>query len=488
MKKIVLIALSILFLSHLIAEEVAISGINEAHYVYRSVEGAHNQYFRDKFKFLLQYSNFRFGMSYVGELPKYRKFQPLNQMDSSDLYSEWEERYLEYNTGDYMVKAGNYDALIGSGMILHAYYNDDLDEDYRLDGFYGRVEKDKWSLQAFHGILPTEDESVDANDVVNGADIEISPIQPLTLGFAALSNQEYQGADNYTYSIREVISGRIGYYHDFFELNTEYAESKQYHNELGGTNYGNAIYSDLNIYAGKFTLTGAYKNYDNFVHRLNELPTVNHSEEPLVDYGYDVGSGEEGYMTVIRFVPDFENEFIINFANGWSKDETIEQIDIYSKYRHDFEDFSIVAEYSQLENTWQTGNVNFWAQEIKPKLSVDFMLADMPALLKAEYKMEKHGEYTHEEIETLKHEPSLQADLGIKEYAVSVLASYHFWDDGEIDANTPKIGVEVVAPIWSHTELKVFVGSEKGGLVCRNGVCNYQAPFDGARIDLITRF
>ena len=488
MKKIILITLLLIVGSILLADDFSISGINEAHYVYKSAEDSLNQYFQDKFKFLMQYNDFRFGMTYVGEFPKYRKFEPLAELDPSNLHNEWEERYVEFNTGEYMVKAGNFDALIGSGMILHAYYNEDLDEDYRLDGFYGRIVKDAWSLQAFHGILPTEDVSFEADDVINGADLEITPIAPLTLGFAALSNQEYQGADNYNYSIREVISGRMGFYHDYFEVNAEYAESKQYHNEFGGTKYGNAFYSDLNVYAGMFTVTGAYKNYDKFVHRLNELPTVNHSEEPLVDYGYDVGSGEEGYMAVVRFVPNFENELVVNFANGWSKDDTIEQIDIHAEYRRDFESFTLITEYSHLENTWEIDNVNYWAQEMTPKISVDFLLGDMPTMLKAEYKIEKHEEYTHISEETIKYEPTLQADIGIKQYAISLLASYHYLDGEDINANTPKIGVEFVAPLWNHTELKVFAGSEKGGLVCRNGVCNYQAPFEGARIDLTTRF
>lgn len=489
MKKIILIALISIVASVLVAQNVTVSGINEAQYIYKSAADSLNQYFQDKFKFLLQYNDFRFGMTYVAEMPKYKKFEPLAELDSSDLYSQWEERYVEFNTGEYMAKAGNFDALIGSGMILHAFYNSDLDEDYRLDGFYGRVTKENWSIQAFHGLLPTDNESfADIDDVVNGVDLEISPITPLTLGFATMANQEYQGADNYKYSIREVLSGRMGFYHDLFELNAEYAESKKYHNEFGGTKYGNAFYSDINIYAGKFTFTGAYKNYDKFVHRLNELPTVNHSEEPLVDYGYDVGFGEEGFMTVVRFVPNFENELVINFANGWSKDDKIEQIDIHSEFRHDFENLTLIAEYSHLENSWEIDNVNFWALEMNPKISVDFMIGDMPTMLKAAYKIEKHEEFTHFADETISYEPMLQADIGIKQFAISLMASYQYNDEEDFNANTPKIGAEIVAPLWNHTELKVFAGSEKGGIVCRNGVCNYQAPFEGARIDLTTRF
>jgi len=36
--------------------------------------------------------------------------------------------------------------------------------------------------------------------------------------------------------------------------------------------------------------------------------------------------------------------------------------------------------------------------------------------------------------------------------------------------------------------MRLFVGKEKGGKVCRNGICKYRNQFEGLRLELITAF
>lgn len=467
---------------------LSISGINEALYVYNNAPDSVKHYMQDDFKFNVIYNNFRFGMKYQGHLPKYEKFTPLAELEADDLSSTWTDRYVEYNSPELVIRGGNFDMLIGSGMILHAYYNSDLDKDYRLDGFYGKWQNTMLKMQAFYGVLANEDVPAH-DDAINGVDITLNPVKPFTIGAAAFSNREYQGADNYAYSIREVYSGRLGYAHEKFELKAEYAESKKYHNEFGGTQYGSAFYGDLNLYLGKFTITTAYKNYQDFVNRLNELPTANNSEKPLVDYGYDVGADEYGYMGVVRFVPDDDNELIINGGYGKSDDYDIQQVDVHASYRRNFTGgWTLTAEVDHIENTQVLNKTEFWTKQFTPALIADFMLADFSTHLKVDCEIETHEAYQHNVEEKTTYEPLFQVDLGKGAYSLSVLSSYFFTDSDDVMNYTPKIGAELFVQAWKHTDVKFFVGSEKGGLVCRNGVCNYQAPFEGARMSVTTRF
>jgi len=138
---------------------------------------------------------------------------------------------------------------------------------------------------------------------------------------------------------------------DLFEFNTEYAQSSD-DNDLEGT----ALNSSLISYLGKFTLTGSYKNYENFDVKISDLPIANHSGQQLA-HGWDPGKDEEGIMGEIRYLPNYENELVLNYAEGWSSDHKVRQSDLYSEFKHDFESFSLKAEYSALEQLNENSNI-----------------------------------------------------------------------------------------------------------------------------------
>jgi hypothetical protein len=356
-----------------------------------------------------------------------------------------------------------------------------------LNGFYAKYKSQKLNTQVFYGVLPSKEDS-DVFDTVAGVDWEIKPIKSFTICLSALENQQYQNAENYAYNIRDIFSSRIKYTHELFELNSEYAYSKQYHNEFDVKKEGHGFYTDLNLYLGKITLTSAYKNYHNFFNHLNELPTANYSEKPLVDYGYDIGSDEQGVMNVIRFVPNDKNEIILNTAYGWSDKYDIDQVDIYAEYNHKFDGWAMTTEWKHIESKWVEVTTDKWVKESTPALIFDFMLGEFSTHTKAEITINEHSSYTSTSIDQKDYEPLLQFDLAKGKYSASILASHKFEDLEKISDNDPKVGAEFVIQAWKHTELKIFVGSEKGGLVCRNGVCNMQAPFEGVKLNITTRF
>ncbi|MFO7897089.1 MAG: DUF6029 family protein [Candidatus Cloacimonadales bacterium] len=467
--------------------QLTISGINQFDFVYKDSADSLNMYANETFSFDLRYQDFRLGLEFSGEYPKYKKFEPIGQLAAENLSNEWGDIYAEYNNGNLIARGGKYDLLIGSGMTMHAHYDEDLDEDSSLQGFYGNYRDDLYDFQLFYGLLPSQKNSSKA-DAVNGADLEIKPNKALSFGLAAVAIQQYQAAENYAYNRRETISSRLKFSQASFELQTEYAQFKQFDNEFGGETKGNAFYSDLNLYLNKYTFTAAYKNYDNFFHRMHELPTANSSERPLADYGYEIGSGEEGVMAALRFVPNSDNELVLNAAYGWSDKYELEQADILLEYNRKFSGWSLTAELKHLENKRLSVNTDIWSKESSPALIFSYMLGDYAALTKTEFTIKEHSAYQHLAHETTSYEPMLQFDLAKGKYSGSIFSSYKFADFDTIMDYTPKLGLELVVAAWEHTSLKFFVGSEKGGIVCRNGVCQNQAPFDGARFSVTTRF
>jgi len=148
----------------------------------------------------------------------------------------------------------------------------------------------------------------------------------------------------------------------------------------------------------------------------------------------------------------------------------------------------MTTEWKHIESKWVEVTTDKWVKESTPALIFDFMLGEFSTHTKAEITINEHSSYTSTSIDQKDYEPLLQFDLAKGKYSASILASHKFEDLEKISDNDPKVGAEFVIQAWKHTELKIFVGSEKGGLVCRNGVCNMQAPFEGVKLNITTRF
>ena len=215
---------------------------------------------------------------------------------------------------------------------------------------------------------------------------------------------------------------------------------------------------------------------------MSDLPTANHSEEPLDD-SWEPGFDEEGLMAEVQFIPNYENEFVLNYAEGWSSDFKVRQSDLYAEFKHEFESLTFKAEYSQLEQM----NKLFknWKKELTPVLSVDFLAGEFPVLVKTEYQYKEKEQGTSIKSH---YEPKLQTDIAYNNYSFSLTVENQIGDSDDGEDGDFWIGGEFAATILGSTDIRIFAGKEKGGKVCRNGVCRYQSEFEGVRIEITTSF
>ncbi|MCF7919010.1 MAG: DUF6029 family protein [Candidatus Cloacimonetes bacterium] len=463
-----------------------IGGINKMTYIYRTVEDSLHHYIDNDFSFAATYNKFRFGMTFKAEFPEYNKFAPDENLSSANIYHEWVERFGEYNGENIYLRAGNYETVFGSGMVIHAYDNTDMNEDERLEGVQLRLNYENYAIQGIYGSLPNE-VSPEKDDIVVGADFSAHIIKPVTIGGSALSYRSYINGEDYEYNQRDVFDGRMLFTAGILELSTEYAWSTKYR-DITETLDGSALYGNLNIYLGKFRITAAYKDYENFNARLAELPTVNHCEEPVAEYGAwsEPGYDEEGLQGILSWTPDEKTELELNYSEGWAENGEVDQSDFFGSLKHNFDNWSLNLEYTQMERMDYSEVEYRWDKKMTPHIEADLLINGKPALVKLEWNKQQYDSYGSEHGY---FEPLAQADYGFyKNYSFSVQTSLHYNDDEKIIKAESKIGFEIFAPIWEHTDIRLFAGSEKGGKVCRNGVCNYQAPFDGIRLQVTTRF
>lgn len=214
------------------------------------------------------------------------------------------------------------------------------------------------------------------------------------------------------------------------------------------------------------------------------MPTVNHSNEPLHKY-IAPGNDEEGLIGEIRFTPDFSNELVINYAEAWDRNlpEKSRLKDFYAEARHDFDNSSITIEYSYLDIDDKTAY--FKKRKSTPSVSFDFYAWGLPMLVKADYQYIKK---TEGEETNAYYEPLLQTEIGSRNISFSLIVqgSGEDWDD--ICEESPWVGGELYAKIMGNTELRLFAGKEKGGEICRNGICRQYPMFKGVRLEITTSF
>ncbi len=470
MKKLLLTAFFLLVIASAFAE-ISYSILNEFQTITRDIGEEYQNYFSDKLQLQIFYNNLSAGVKYNYYKPKYDRFLSAEQTGIEEDENYFDEYFLQFESDHFFLKAGTYDAVIGSGMVMHNYFDTDFEDDSRLTGGYAQAFFDKVQAQIFYGLMKNVDDE-NENDKIAAVDADLNLKDNLRIGGGYIMQQQFE--DNQC----DIFTGRVNYFNDMLDLNAEYAKSND-ENNVSGT----GIYSNATAYLGKFTLLTVYKKYENFDTKITDLPMANHSGQQL-EHGWDPGKDEEGLMGEIRFLPNYENEFVLNYAEGWNSNFKVRQSDLYCEFKHDFDNLSIKSEYGALEQI-NTESGNNWYQELTPAVSLDFMLKNIPVMIKVEYqyKEEDNG------AENISHfEPRLQTDVSIGNYSASITVENQLGESNEGNDGEFWIGGEFAASILWNTDVRIFIGKEKGGLVCRNGVCKNQAEFDGVRLDIVTSF
>ena len=429
------------------------------------------------------FKNWLAGTEFLYNKPKYNQFATT----SADIYNEedevlFKEYFLRYESEHFSITGGTYETAFGTGMILHNYYDADFDIDSSLMGLLSTVSFDKFEGKVLFGQMESSEidyQKKNEDDQIGALDGIYFIGEKFKLGGSFVLHRINKKLDenlDYDYLKNMIIGSRLIYQANKMEFTTEYAAGKD-DNDLKS----HALYTNITSYLGKFTVVGAYKNYRNFDNKIHDLPTVNHSEEPIHE-SYFPGTNEQGLMGEIRFVPNYENEIQINYAEGWDNDLTVRQSDIYAEYKREFENLSITTEFSRLESWKKDSN---WENITTPHLSMDFAIGNFPITLKSEYEIREKVNGQNKDIH---YEPKVQLDIAYNDYSISTIMETQINDSEDAEDGDVWVGVEAAVTLFRQTDVRLFVGKEKAGKVCRNGVCKKQPEFDGIRLNITTTF
>jgi len=484
MRKILLLVtvISAVFLSLYSQDGIDWSANNKFAFIMRDMEGSevytddYKNYFSNEFTLQLTYKNWMAGLEFDIYLPDYQKYLRIEQAGDEDDEYIFNEYYLQYSQDEITLRAGTYSAVIGTGMVMHCFYDDEFEKDTSLKGFYGRYNHEKIKIQLFSGLMENQTDKDEFDQLAAiDAELRINDYQIAT-GYV-LDRTNLLKDDEY--AERNIIFTRMGAGFDKMDFKAETAFSDADNEE------GRAFYSVLTGYLGAFTLSASYKNYFHFNKAISDLPSVNHADE-----GFDYpGKDEEGLMGEISFLPTDEDEIIVNYSEGWADTDAMNISDLYLEYKKEKESYILKCEFEQVEKLHDFDKK--WEKETTPATSIDFTLAGIASVIKAEYQIIEHDNKS----EYLKHfEPKLQTDFSYGKFSVSAIIEHEFGDfeNNQVkdfgDSDSFWIGAELATSILWNSDVRLFAGKEKAGKVCRNGVCKQQPEFSGVRLEITTNF
>lgn len=489
-KSIVLLLLFLIVSSFVFAQDITISGINEATYVYKSAEDSLKNYFDDKLTVQVDYDKISLGLKYRGYLPKFDDQKPIDELSPNDISHEWAERYVTYSGDNVTFHVGNMEESFGEGIFFRTYEDENLNIDKRLDGFMSKYENElgsidaSYSVKALYGILESEfaetnPEFEDKNDSFYGTEISFNK-DFLDIGASVSGYRELYTLTDY--ANRKLYTSKVGLSFDMWDFYGEYAYTENDKASLHDISYGNGVYATSNLYFGDFTLTGSYKYFDNFNYRLADIPTLNHADEDLDNY-IQVGLDEEGALGEVSWDNDNFGKVLVSYAEAWSRDYNYRLCNGYYEYAKTIGENTFIFSFENLERVNNASQV--WDKEFTPQVTCDIPLTEeLGFFMKLHYVMneETHGSVEHEYIE-----PMIQTDFSYKDYAISLILDTTM-DEFMGDDCEYWLGGEFKAQLTNDTGVIIFAGKQKGGMVCRNGACKEVQPFEGVKIELNTRF
>ena len=457
-----------------------VNGSNEAKFIYRTVEDSLHTYFNDTFGFNLAYRNFSFGMKFIAELPKYSTEQTelLDELDSNRLELGWQELYASYEKDACKIYAGITEESFGNGIVFRSYKDLEFDIDTRLESFLFSY-NDAFKFKAIYGAI--ENPTINGKyDLAYGADLQSPNFRGLSLGASTMAFRNLLATN--IYNQRTVFAGRLNYATEYIDLQAETAVSKLYHQPGIDTKNGKAIYVNGSYYFGPVTLGGAYKQYDKFQYRLNDLPTVNYHNETLSDASA-TGEDEIGWQVfgTVSFTDGLD--FTADYAEAFNSDKIKKMNDAFFALEYSGNSFSLLTSYSHIEKVDESSNS--WQQDLIPALQTNFTWLKIPVQIQAEYKKVSKQ---RQDAESEHFEPKLQTNFTLKKLSLSLCAQSNWEDISEIFDSPYWASAQIKLPLFEHSDIILFGGKEAGGKVCRNGVCRYVAPFEGLCVELNTRF
>lgn len=491
MKRLVLTlaALAVALPALAAAPRLTINGVNRAEF-WGYLDSIYSTQVEDMLELNVRYGDLRGAAGvflYEPSKPWSDARQPLRLLDYTIAYSP---KQLE-------VLFGKFYQDFGKGLALRAYKDDDFRHYKSLYGVRGILHlplrtdltvlgarmRDIFFQEATYKIMNLGD----TLDQVLGANLESRPLKWVGVGgrYVRINRDEDPTPKAFTELYGGNVTGTVGP----VEVYGEVCQRLGTKPGLGGRDKGLGYYASGTLTFPGYSLLGQVMDYDGIgfptgIYHWNDPPTPIKSGVAM-----NRGVDERGFGVIGTASPVSGLYLEGDYGQLWTHDATSAGVvEWEGKSRYNLgTDWTFEGAFNHMLQH----NVELGTDERvtdKPVVHVNFLTGQHTLAFEGEYAFVSERSTVGEEWQY--HETAVALSYG---YGTALLFTVGYQNvdlklDKRYDGEQHWPMFETVWSITERNMLRVRVGAERGGYTCSGGVCRFEAPFKGIKVQLISRF
>ncbi len=465
-----------------------------------------------------------------------------NPPEVGSVFKGIKRRFVEYNSDNFYLRAGNSSTLFGRGLALNLFENRGLAYDTWMDGIKASYTNDYVKATIIGGTIDFRDSiTFVRNETYNikGGNLEVTPISQITFGttFISADGNIPTGVDPTITPPKNIIAEIPELYLslNFSAFQFYFDWSHKWTNVLTdeSSSNGSGVYSAFSFLGTGYGITIDYKNYmfdernpferNDFTRATRMLPFQNppivmkeHSSILLsraihqVDFNDEVGFQIEGYysfddnttLNVNTSLASRHDLYIfdpMNFTFSLQKRNNNFLPSSKHQYSPYWEFLTEVEHYFDYTTMLRIGfarrtktiyedfsgisGSNIILSTVIPSLFQYTFNQDYSIVFQYEYESVNNN-YNSDQPKYYNQFISLTNSLYSK-YSAAI--RYEFTDNNyDLSGKKSWVTFEAGYRIDQSNTVTLSYGSERGGETCSNGVCRYILPFKGFRLSILS--
>ena len=426
-------------------------------------------------------------------------FEPSRPWDNLRKPMRLADYTVAYSPKKFEILFGKYIQTFGKGLALRTYEDDDFRHYKTLFGLRGTAKlplrtelvllggrlRDVFYQQNTYQQL----NAADTGDQVLGADLTTRPWKRLEFGGRYV--RVNRSTDPTPKAFGELFGGNASAAVGPVEIYGEGCWRQGTKSGIGGRETGAGYYGSATLAEPGYSLVGEYMDYNKLaipsgVYHFNDPPT------PILSgVAINRGEDERGFGITGTATPVGPLYLQGVYDRLFTHDNTRAGVVEYEgKARYTLTAWTLQGEFDHLLQK----NIELHVLDRvvdKPTVQVNWVQGQHTVALEGEYDFVSETRDDPPQPGLMKyHETALTMSYG---YGASLLFTVG-WQGVDKKLNrryNDETSWPIFETVWSITDrnvLRVRVGSEKGGYTCSGGVCRFESPFTGVKVQLISKF
>ncbi len=472
---------------------LTIQGVNRAEFwAYRDSWATHAE---DKMDLNLKYGDFNGGVG----LFMFEPSQPWTAVKKPVRFLDYT---VAYSPKQLEILYGKFFQTFGKGLTLRAYSDDDFRHYKSLHGLRGTAHlplstdvvllgarlRELFFQEGTYKLM----NATDTTDQVLGADLSSRPFEWGGLGARYVRVNRDSTKDITPRAFTELYGGNVSATAGPVDLYGEICQRLGTKPGIGGRDKGLGYYLSGTAAFTGYSIVGEYMDYDRIgfpsgVYHWNDPPTPIKSGVAL-----NRGEDEKGFGIIATATPVGPLYVEADYGRLYKhRDPNSGVVEWEGKSRYALGDaWNFEAKFNHMVQQNVELHVLSRGTDM-PTVHVNYLTGNHTVAFEGEYnfvteKRDDSPEYPDQKY----HESALTLTYGYGDALLFTVGWQHV--DQKLDIRyAGQQSWPMFETVWNITErnvLRVRVGGEKGGYTCSGGVCRFESPFTGAKLQLISRF